>query len=103
MSGKARFAMPEDLSRFGVAVPDMALDRAELRFGISDPRGLFGKPPRVSVAGRPLRLQPGGGTAATSGPGFFAWHDAGSLAVAAGTADFHSERGRGGKEGCQFC
>jgi len=79
--GKARFAMPADLSRFGVAIPDMALDRAELRFGVSDPRGL-GANPRIAVAGRPLRLQPGGGTAATHGAGFFAWLDAGALAGA---------------------
>jgi inner membrane protein len=96
MSGKARFAMPEDLSRFGVAVADMALDRAELRFGISDPRGLFGQPPRVSVAGRPLRLQPGGGTPATGGSGFFTWLDAAPLAGSPITVDFaYDFRGNG--------
>ena len=95
-SGKARFGMPQDLSRFGVAVEDMALDRAELRFGLSDPRGLFGGPPRVSVAGRALRLQPGGGTAATGNAGFFAWLDAGSLAGAPIVAEFgFSFRGNG--------
>jgi inner membrane protein len=77
--GKARFAMPADLSRFGVAVADMALKRAELRFGVSDPRGL-GANPRIAVAGRPLRLQPGGGTGATNGAGFFAWLDAAAIA-----------------------
>ncbi|MDT9597932.1 cell envelope integrity protein CreD [Sphingosinicella rhizophila] len=82
VSGNARFAMPADLSRFGVAAADMALDRAELRFGISDPRGLFGRPPRVRVGGTTLGLQPGGGTAATSGAGFFAWLDAAGLAGA---------------------
>jgi inner membrane protein len=96
MSGQARFAMPEDLSRFGVAVSDMALDRAELRFGVSDPRGLFGQPPRVSVAGRPLRLQPGGGTPATGGSGFFAWLDAGPLAGTPIIVDFaYDFRGNG--------
>jgi inner membrane protein len=59
ISGRARFAMPEDLSRFGVAVSQMDLSRAELRFGLSDPRGL-GANPQVSAGGRPLRLQPGG-------------------------------------------
>ena len=54
----------------------MQMDRAELRFGISDPRGL-GANPRVSVDGRPLRLQPGGGSG--GGRGFFAWLDAGAL------------------------
>lgn len=79
VAGKARFAMPADLARFGVAVSDMALDRAELRFGLSDPRGLYGQPPSVSVGGQKLRLQPGGGTLATNGAGFFAWLDAGAL------------------------
>src|SRR3546814_17610426 len=69
MSGKARFAMPEDLSRFGVAMPDMALDRAELRFGISDPRGLFGQPPGVSVAGTPLVVKRGGRDRKSAGVG----------------------------------
>jgi len=48
--GRARFAMPADLSRFGVAVEDMDLTRAELRFGLTDPRGL-GANPHVTVAG----------------------------------------------------
>lgn len=79
LSGRSRFALPADLSRFGVAVEDMALDRAELRFGLSDPRGLFGRPPQVDAGGTPLHLQPGGGAAATRGSGFFGWIDAGSL------------------------
>jgi inner membrane protein len=96
VSGKARFALPADLSRFGVAAPDMALDRAELRFGLSDPRGIFGQPPRVTVAGRPLRLQPGGGTPRTGGSGFFAWIDATALAGAPVVADFaYNVRGNG--------
>ncbi|MBA3677699.1 MAG: cell envelope integrity protein CreD [Sphingosinicella sp.] len=88
VTGKARFAMPVDLSRFGVALEDMALDRAELRFGLSDPRGLFGQPPRVGVAGRALRLQPGGGTSSTGNSGFFAWIDARSLAGAPVLVDY---------------
>ena len=79
VTGRARFAMPADLSRFGVTFGDMALDRAELRFGLSDPRGLFGQPPIVNVTGRSLRLQPGGGTSATGGSGFFAWINANGL------------------------
>lgn len=85
--GKARFAMPADLSRFGIAIDDIALDRAELRFGISDPRGL-GANPRILVDGRALRLQPGGGTAATNGAGFFAWLDAAPLAAAPIEVDY---------------
>ena len=88
VTGKARFAMPADLSRFGVAVADMALDRAELRFGLTDPRGLFGQPPRVSAGGQPLKLQPGGGTASTGNAGFFAWLDARPLVGAPVMVDY---------------
>ena len=96
VSGRSRFALPADLSRFGVAVADMALDRAELRFGLSDPRGLAGAGPRVSIGGRLLRLQPGGGAPATNGAGFFAWIDANALPGAALVADFAYEfRGNG--------
>ena len=76
VTGRARFAMPQDLSRLGVATDRMDLSRAELRFGLSDPRGL-GANPRVSVGGRALRLQPGGVQGA---PGFFAWIDVAGLA-----------------------
>jgi inner membrane protein len=73
--GQARFAMPADLARLGLSIEQMDLSRAELRFGLSDPRGL-GANPTVSVDGQPLRLQPGG---AVGAPGFFAWIDAGPL------------------------
>ena len=76
VKGDARFAFPPDLARTGVDPATMDLTRAELRFGLSDPRGL-GANPRVSTDGRPLRLQPGGGSG--GGRGFFAWIDASSL------------------------
>ena len=76
VSGRARFAFPPDLARTGVEPAAMDLSRAELRFALSDPRGL-GANPRVAVAGRPLRLQPGGGS--SGGRGFFAWLDASGL------------------------
>jgi inner membrane protein len=76
IAGRARFAFPPDLPRTGVTPDDMDLARAELRFGLSDPRGL-GANPRVTADGRALRLQPGGGS--SGGRGFFAWIDAGSL------------------------
>jgi inner membrane protein len=79
--GTARFALPADLARFGVAPADLALDRAELRFGVSDVRGLAPNP-RIAAGGHPLRLQPGGGTAATGGGRFFAWIDAAGLRAA---------------------
>ena len=77
VSGEARFALPPDLTRFGIAPADLRPERAELRFSLSDPRGL-GANPSVSAQGRPLRLQPGAGS--SGGRGFFAFLDAGALA-----------------------
>lgn len=77
VAGQARFAFPPDLARTGVTLGQLDMGRAELRFGISDPRGLSTNP-RVSAAGQPLRLQPGGGS--SGGRGFFAWIDAAGLA-----------------------
>jgi inner membrane protein len=83
LSGRSRFAIPQDLARFGVTPAQLDLANAELRFGLSDPRGL-GANPRVAVAGRPLRLQPGG----RGGPGFFAWLDASALATGPLVVDY---------------
>ena len=92
--GKARFSMPTDLARFGVAPAALALDRAELRFGISDPRGLSPQP-RLAANGRMLRLQPGNGSGAKGG-GFFAWLDAAGLDAAPLEVDFsYALRGNG--------
>jgi inner membrane protein len=77
--GSARFSLPADLARFGVTADRLALDRAELRFGLSDPRGLVGAPPSVTVAGRPVALRPGRGPTETGGSGFVAPLDAGTL------------------------
>ena len=85
VSGRARFAFPPDLARTGVDPATMDLGRAELRFGLSDPRGL-GANPRVSAAGQPLRLQPGGGS--SGGRGFFAWVDATGLQSSPLAVDF---------------
>jgi inner membrane protein len=76
VSGKARYILPPDLERTGIDPARIDLARAELRFGVSDPRGL-GANPRVSVDGAPARLQPGGGS--SGGRGFFAWLDASQL------------------------
>ena len=76
--GTARFAFPPDLNRYGVKIEDMDLSRAELRFGVTDPKGL-GANPRVDVNGESLRLQPGGGSG--GGRGFYAWIDAGQLTL----------------------
>jgi inner membrane protein len=94
-SGRARFAMPADLARFGVSAEQLDLGRAELRFGLSDPRGL-GANPRVSVGGRPLRLQPGAGSGGSGGSGFFAWLDAAALASGPIQVDYaYGFRGNG--------
>src|SRR5438067_12163751 len=85
VSGKARFAFPPDLARTGVDASKMDMSRAELRFGLSDPRGL-GANPRVNVGGRPLRLQPGGGSSGARG--FFAWIDSSGLSAAPLSVDF---------------
>jgi inner membrane protein len=85
VSGTARFAFPPDLDRTGVDPSKMDLARAELRFGLSDPRGL-GANPQVATGGRALRLQPGGGSG--GGRGFFAWLDAAGLQSAPIVVDF---------------
>ena len=95
VTGRARFAMPADLQRAGVDPAALDLTRAELRFGLSDPRGL-GANPRISVGGQPLRLQPGGGASGTGGRGFFAWFDAASLTRQPILVDFaYDFRGNG--------
>lgn len=71
LSGTAQFEMPEDMRRLGVDSETLMLDQVELRFGISDPRGLDDNA-RVSVDGEVLQLQPGNGPAATGGSGFSA-------------------------------
>ena len=58
-TGRARFVLPADLPRFGITRDRLAFERAELRFGLRDARGLFGVPPRVTIDGRRLVLQPG--------------------------------------------
>lgn len=84
-NGSARFAFPTDLARYGVDSAKLDLTRAELRFGLSDPRGL-GANPTVSIDGRPLKLQPGGGSGA--GKGFFAFVDASALAAKSAVVKF---------------
>jgi len=77
--GSARFSLPADLNRYGVRREALALNRAELRFGVSDAGGLVGAPPVVAVEGRRLALQPGKGPRATGGSGFFTAFDASAL------------------------
>ena len=87
-TGTARFAMPADLSRLGIDAKALVWDRAELRFGLSDARGLFGPPPLVRVGGKAVALQPGHGLGASGGSGLFAGFDASGLPAGPITADF---------------
>jgi inner membrane protein len=86
--GTARFALPADLARYGVTADQLAFDRAELRFGLSDARGLFGAPPQATIGATKLVLQPGKGPGETGGSGFFAWADASALRNGPVTARF---------------
>jgi inner membrane protein len=81
----ARFAFPPDLGRYGVEPGTLDLSRAELRFGLADPRGL-GANPTVRVDGRPVRLQPGAGSG--QGRGFFAFVDAAPLSARTMVVEF---------------
>ncbi|MCB2062054.1 MAG: cell envelope integrity protein CreD [Novosphingobium sp.] len=83
VSGKASFALPDDLPRFGVKQESLLWDRAELRMGASDARGLT-KGGTLVAGGKTLAVQPGKGPGATGGQGFFAflpWTGEGPLEV----------------------
>jgi len=96
VKGRAGFDMPSDLARYGVRPERLALDRAELRFGLSDARGLFGAPPRVTAGGAALNLQPGKGPGETGGSGFHAPLDASAIRRGPLVSDFtYAMRGNG--------
>lgn len=83
ISGKARFELPADLPRFGVNRDALIWERAQLRMGASDARGLT-QGGALIANGRPLAVEPGNGPSATGGQGFFAflrWDGAGRLEV----------------------
>ncbi len=83
VSGAAKFELPADLPRFGVTRERLLWDRAELRIGASDSRGLT-KGGTLKANGNALAVQPGKGPGATSGQGFFAflsWSGTEPLAV----------------------
>lgn len=85
--GGARFRLPGDLARLGIEPAQIAFDRAELRFGISDPRGLRSGS-SVTIDGKTLAPQPGNGPGATGGAGFFVPVDATALKAAPLAASF---------------
>ncbi len=77
ISGAATFRLPADTARI-VDISKLEFDKAELRFGVADPRGL--KPAnRITIDGTSVPAQPGNGPAATGGSGFFASFDAAKL------------------------
>ncbi|MFB0611239.1 cell envelope integrity protein CreD [Aurantiacibacter poecillastricola] len=79
MRGEARYVLTDELESLDIESSDLLLDEAELRFGISDPRGLTDGA-RVVVNGAAASLDPGGGLQAAGGSGF-------SAPVAGWTAD----------------
>ncbi len=83
IDGKARFELPADLARYGIEPDALLLERAELRMGVSDARGLVDGN-RLVVNGQPVALQPGKGLRATNNSGTFAfvdWTGAAPMAV----------------------
>jgi inner membrane protein len=69
-SGTAKFALPADFTSYGIARESLKLANAELRFGVSDARGLQADSV-VTINGQNLPLQPGKGLNASQGSGFF--------------------------------
>lgn len=74
IGGKATFALPVDAARSGFDPARMDLTRAELHFGVSDPRGLQSAT-RVRAGGKTLLTRPGGKLGNTNNAGFFAFAD----------------------------
>ena len=83
VKGTARFELPENLPRFGIDPDTLIWERAQLRIGASDARGLT-RGGKITANGKALAVEPGKGPAATGGQGFFAfvpWDGAGTLGV----------------------
>lgn len=83
VAGTASFALPADLPRFGVTSERLLWDRAELRMGASDARGLTAGA-TLKADGKDLPIEPGKGPGATGGEGFFAflpWTGEGTLTI----------------------
>ncbi|WP_411340711.1 cell envelope integrity protein CreD [Sphingopyxis sp. J-6] len=74
IAGSAEFVLPADIARYGVTREALMLDRAEVRLGVSDARGLVDGN-SLSVDGTPLALQPGKGLLSTGNSGTFAFVD----------------------------
>jgi inner membrane protein len=74
IAGAASFALPADLARYGVTREALLLDRAEVRLGISDARGLIDGN-SLTVGGAAVALQPGKGLLSAGNSGTFAFID----------------------------
>jgi inner membrane protein len=74
LEGSAHFVLPADLARYGVARDQLLMAETELRFGISDPRGLQ-RNARVTANGTAIPLQPGKGLASSGHAGFHGFLD----------------------------
>lgn len=74
MKGTATFALPTDAARSGYDPARMDFARAELHFGVADPRGLQSAT-RVTAGGETLLTRPGGKLGNTNNSGFFAFAD----------------------------
>lgn len=70
LDGNAQFSLPENLGVDGVRRDRLLLDEAELRFGVSDPRGLQ-QNASVTANGAPVALHPGKGLASSGNSGFY--------------------------------
>ncbi|MGB3794898.1 MAG: cell envelope integrity protein CreD [Alteraurantiacibacter sp.] len=71
LEGTASFTLTSELDRLGVTRDQLLFAEAELRFGISDTRGLSDGA-SVMAGGARLDLRPGNGPLATGGSGFSA-------------------------------
>ena len=69
LTGTARFRLPAELGIDGLRREVLLLDQAELRCGVSDPRGLQ-QDARVTADREPVALQPGKGVASSGSSGF---------------------------------
>lgn len=78
VTGSATFKLPADFNRSGIDPKDIDFARAEIRFGLSDARGLSSDN-KLTVGEQDLVLQPGKGLGETGNTGFFSWFDASAL------------------------
>ncbi|WP_164117251.1 cell envelope integrity protein CreD [Sphingorhabdus sp. Alg239-R122] len=74
LDGKAQFAVPDDLDRYGIDADSLDYSKAELRIGVSDARGLQAQN-SVTVDGEAVALRSGKGLLASNNSGFHAFVD----------------------------